>query len=218
MTAFSSISDKRLASILERITIVFSLPAVLPYTKSGIEPCGAERKRKMMTAQEKNVEREEIKQQLYRYCHAVDRIDYELGRSVFAEEAVVDYGPTYQGSGKGYIDTMLKTQHKMMISTHHMVTNVLVEFNEDGTKAASEAYVSASCKYRTKTGKPSFTVEAHCRDIDQWEKRDGKWLIVKRVVAGDNTYIVRPEYLDDYNNSRGKKADPADQFFASLKD
>ena len=197
---------------------MFSLPDVLPYTKSGIEPCGAERKRKMMTAQEKNVEREEIKQQLYRYCHAVDRIDYELGRSVFAEEAVVDYGPTYQGSGKGYIDTMLKTQHKMMISTHHMVTNVLVEFNEDGTKAASEAYVSASCKYRTKTGKPSFTVEAHCRDIDQWEKRDGKWLIVKRVVAGDNTYIVRPEYLDDYNNSRGKKADPADQFFASLKD
>ena len=172
----------------------------------------------MMTAQEKNVEREEIKQQLYRYCHAVDRIDYELGRSVFAEGAVVDYGPTYQGDGKGYIDTMLKTQHKMMISTHHMVTNVLVEFNEDGTKAASEAYVSASCKYRTKTGKPSFTVEAHCRDIDQWEKRDGKWLIVKRVVAGDNTYIVRPEYLDDYNNSRGKKADPADQFFASLKD
>ena len=197
---------------------MFSLPDVLPYTKSGIEPCGAERKRKMMTAQEKNVEREEIKQQLYRYCHAVDRIDYELGRSVFAEEAVVDYGPTYQGSGKGYIDTMLKTQHKMMISTHHMVTNVLVEFNEDGTKAASEAYVSASCKYRTKTGKPSFTVEAHCRDIDQCEKRDGKWLIVKLVVAGDNTYIVRPEYLDDYNNSRGKKADPADQFFASLKD
>ena len=34
----------------------------------------------------------------------------------------------------------------------------------------------------------------------------------------DNTYIVRPEYLDDHNNSRGKKADPADQFFASLKD
>ena len=64
----------------------------------------------------------------------------------------------------------------------------------------------------------AITVEAHCRDIDQWEKRDGKWLIVKRVVAGDNTYIVRPEYLDDYNNSRGKKADPADQFFASLKD
>ena len=218
MTVFSSNSDKRSASILERITIVFSRPAVLPYTKSGIEPCGAERKRKMMTAQEKNVEREEIKQQLYRYCHAVDRIDYELGRSIFAEEAVVDYGPTYQGSGKGYIDTMLKTQHKMMISTHHMVTNVLIEFNEDGTRAASEAYVSASCKYRTKTGKPSFTVEAHCRDIDQWEKRDGKWLIVKRVVAGDNTYIVRPEYLDDYNNSRGKKADPADQFFASLKD
>ena len=61
-------------------------------------------------------------------------------------------------------------------------------------------------------------MEAHCRDIDQWEKRDGTWLIVKRVVAGDNTYIVRPEYLEDYYNSRGKKADPADQFFASLKD
>ena len=217
-TVFSSNSDKRTASNLERITIVFSLAAVLPYTKSEDRALRGGKEKKMMTAQEKNVEREEIKQQLYRYCHAVDRIDYELGRSVFAEDAVVDYGPTYQGSGKGYIDTMLKTQHKMMLSTHHMVTNVLVEFNEDGTKAASEAYVSASCKYKNKAGKPSFTVEAHCRDIDQWEKRDGTWLIVKRVVAGDNTYIVRPEYLDDYNNSRGKKADPADQFFASLKD
>ena len=171
-----------------------------------------------MTDLEILIEKEKIRDQIYTYCRALDRIDNELGYTVFAEDAEVDYGPTYQGDGKGYIDTMLKTQHKMMISTHHMVTNVLVEFNEDGTKAASEAYVSASCKYRTKTGKPSFTVEAHCRDIDQWEKRDGTWLIVKRVVAGDNTYIVRPEYLEDYNNSRGKKADPADQFFASLKD
>ncbi len=166
-----------------------------------------------MTALEKVIESEEIKAQMFRYCRAVDRIDYELGRSVFADDAVVDYGPTYQGSGKGYIDTMLKTQHKMMISTHHMMTNILIEFNEDGTKAASEAYISASCKYKTKAGKPSFTVEAHCRDIDNWEKRDGKWLIVKRIVAGDNTYIINPQYLEDYNNGRARKVDPSYEYF-----
>ena len=44
------------------------------------------------------IEKEEIRDQIYVYCRALDRIDNELGYSVFAEYSVVDYGPTYRGN------------------------------------------------------------------------------------------------------------------------
>ncbi len=169
-----------------------------------------------MTDLEKLLAKEEIRDQIYTYCRALDRIDNELGYSVFAEDAKVDYGPTYKGTGWGFIDMMLK-MHRKMVSTHHMMTNVLIKLSEDGTRAASETYMYAACKYKNKAGKATFTVEARCRDIDKWEKRDGKWLIVERVVAGDNSFIIpAPQYTEDYNNGRDKTEDPSDRFFASL--
>lgn len=169
-----------------------------------------------MTELEKVIEKEAIRDQIYTYCRALDRIDNELGYSVFAEDAKVDYGPTYKGTGRGFIDMMLN-QHRKMVATHHMMTNILIKFNDDGTKAASETYMYAACKYKNKAGKATFTVEARCRDIDKWEKRDGKWVIVERVVAGDNTFIIpAPQYTDDYNNGRDKTEDPSDRFFAEI--
>lgn len=169
-----------------------------------------------MTELEKLIEKEAIRDQIYTYCRALDRIDNELGYSVFAEDAKVDYGPTYKGTGRGFIDMMLN-QHRKMVATHHMMTNILIKFNDDGTKAASETYMYAACKYKNKAGKATFTVEARCRDIDKWEKQDGKWVIVERVVAGDNTFIIpAPQYTDDYNNGRDKTEDPSDRFFAEI--
>ena len=99
------------------------------------------------------------------------------------------------------------------------ISNILIKFNEDGTKAASETYMHAACKYRNKAKKPTFTVLAHCRDIDKWEKRDGKWVIVKRIVAGDNSFMLNPSYTDDYNNGRGKtkENDPSYTIFGEIE-
>lgn len=159
--------------------------------------------------------KEAIREQIYNYCRALDRIDNELGYTVFSEDAEVDYGPTYKGSGRGFIDMMLD-MHRTMVSTHHMMTNILIKFNDDYTKAASETYMYAGCKYKDKKGQPSFTVEARCRDIDKWELRDGKWVIVRRIVGGDNTFMVTPRYFDDYNNGRDTVVDPSYDFFASI--
>ena len=169
-----------------------------------------------MTDIEILVEKDKIRDQIYNYCRALDRIDNELGYTIFAEDSEVDYGPTYKGTGRGFIDMMLN-QHRKMVATHHMMTNILIKFNDDGTKAASETYMYAACKYKNKAGKATFTVEARCRDIDKWEKQDGKWVIVERVVAGDNTFIIpAPQYTDDYNNGRDKTEDPSDRFFAEI--
>ena len=151
--------------------------------------------------------KEAIRDQIYTYCRALDRIDNELGYSVFAEDSKVNYGPTFpKGTGRQFIDNMLN-QHRHMISTHHMMTNILIKV--DGNKAASETYMYAAC---------TFTVEARCRDIDKWECRDGKWLIVERVVAGDNTMIVVPgQDLENYNTERNNKKDPSYKFFADFE-
>ena len=86
--------------------------------------------------------KEAIRDQIYVYCRALDRIDNELGYSVFAEDSQVDYGPTYRGTGRGFIDNMLE-QHRHMICTHHMMTNILIKV--DGDKAVSETYMYAAC-------------------------------------------------------------------------
>ena len=88
-----------------------------------------------MTELEKLVEKDAIRDQYYVYARALDRIDNPLGKTVFAEDAQVDYGPTYKGTGYGFIDMMLK-MHRKMVSTHHVMTNILIKLNEDGTKAA----------------------------------------------------------------------------------
>ena len=160
-----------------------------------------------MTELEKLVEKDAIRDQYYVYARALDRIDNPLGKTVFAEDAQVDYGPTYKGTGYGFIDMMLK-MHRKMVSTHHVMTNILIKLNEDGTKAAAEAYMYAACKYRN-----GMVVVARCRDIDLWEKRDGKWLVVKRTVAGDNTMILHPDFAPDYNNGRDKVKDPSYDYF-----
>ena len=48
-----------------------------------------------MTELEQLVAKEAIRDQIYTYCRSLDRIDNELGYSVFAEDSEVDYGPTY---------------------------------------------------------------------------------------------------------------------------
>lgn len=105
-----------------------------------------------MTELEKLVEKDAIRDQYYVYARALDRIDNPLGKTVFAEDAQVDYGPTYKGTGYGFIDMMLK-MHRKMVSTHHVMTNILIKLNEDGTKAAAEAYMYAACKYPQRHGR-----------------------------------------------------------------
>lgn len=163
--------------------------------------------------------KEAIRDQIYTYCRALDRIDNELGYSVFAEDSKVNYGPTFpSGTGRQFIDNMLK-QHRHMISTHHMMTNILIKVN--GNKASSETYMYAACKFPKKNkdgSKGSFTVEARCRDVDLWECRDGKWLIVERTVAGDNTMSLVPNHdFENYNTERNNRKDVSYKVFEQIE-
>src|ERR1700712_3669770 len=86
-------------------------------------------------------DRQAITDQLYRYCRAMDRIDHELGYSIWHEDGTADYGAAvWQGSGRGFIDSV-GVAHRGLLQHSHQVTNIIIEL--DGDRAASQAYVNA---------------------------------------------------------------------------
>lgn len=130
-------------------------------------------------------DRQAITDLLYRYCRAVDRIDIPLGHSIWHDDAVADYGADYyQGPGKGVIDTICG--HHAGLSSHsHMVTNVIIDL--DGDRAGSEAYVYGTMRME-RDGQP-MQLGVWGRYLDSWERRDGRWGIVKRKVVFDHDEI-----------------------------
>jgi hypothetical protein len=123
---------------------------------------------------------------LYRYCRAMDRIDAELGYSIWHEEGTAHYSGLYQGSGRGFVDWVCEL-HRGMIATSHQVTNVLIEV--DGGSAASEAYVTVRLRVPTPDGGQADIVGAG-RYLDRWSLRDGRWAIDHRDFVGDLTTTI----------------------------
>ena len=129
-----------------------------------------------------------IQEQIRSYCRAVDRLDVPLGHGVFHEDSHADYGASYyQGPGRGVID--LICQHHLGLASHsHQVTNVLIEV--DGEAAGSESYVYGTMRRDAGDGK-QMQIGVWARYLDSWEKRDGRWRIMKRMVVYDHEE-VRP--------------------------
>src|SRR5215831_15091122 len=87
-------------------------------------------------------DRQIITDLIYRYCRAVDRLDVELGHSVWHEDGYADYGKdVYQGSGRGAIDHIC-AQHQHTLHHSHQVSNIVISLN--GDEAGSESYVTAN--------------------------------------------------------------------------
>jgi hypothetical protein len=126
-------------------------------------------------------DRQSITDLLYRYCRAMDRIDPELGYTIWHDDGEADYGAAiYRGSGRGFIDWVC-VQHARLTAHSHQISNVIIEL--DGAKAGSEAYVTAALRF--KEGDRLLQVTARGRYIDRWSRRGGRWGIDKRVYVHD---------------------------------
>jgi hypothetical protein len=126
-------------------------------------------------------DREAITDQLYRYCRAMDRIDHELGYSIWHEDGTADYGPDiFQGTGRGFVDHVCK-QHAQTLGHSHQLTNIIIEIDND--KAASESSVIATL--RIMRGDKLMQIMVWSRYVDSWSKRDGRWAIDHRIAIND---------------------------------
>lgn len=123
--------------------------------------------------------KQEITEQLYRYCRALDRFDKELALRVWHEGGTADYGADiFQGTGEGFVEWVWVIHEQGFTIHSHQITNVLIEV--DGDTAVSEAYLTVAL--RPRRGDDYFD---RGRYLDRWERRDGRWAIVARRFVSD---------------------------------
>jgi hypothetical protein len=135
----------------------------------------------MTAALERLIAQQEITDVIHRYCRAMDRIDDDLGYSVWHGDAIADYGSMYQGSGAGFVD-FVHGPHTGFLSSAHRVTNILIEVV--GETASSETYVEATFCMPDERGGERIARSAG-RYLDRWSQREGRWAIAHRRYLHD---------------------------------
>jgi len=150
-------------------------------------------------------DRQAITDAIYRYCRSMDRIDVELGYSIWHEDAVADYGEDiYIGSGRGFIDYVCE-QHRRAVAHSHQVTNIIIEL--DGERAGSESYVTSTL--RVLRGEQLKQITVWGRYIDQWSRRNGRWGIDKRIAIRDFDEVRDVTALSRLDRARRDLTDPS---------
>ena len=126
------------------------------------------------------LDREAIRDCIYRFCRGVDRVDEEALRSVYWPDATGRHGAA-QGDATSFIDSVLKNR-KAGGRAIHLIGNILIELR--GDVAAVESYFRTTLDGRNAQDKPQETLLAG-RYIDRFERRNGEWRVAARTVVYD---------------------------------
>lgn len=124
------------------------------------------------------------------YCHAVDRQDYGLLRTLYHDDAIDDHTPYFCGNAAAYIDWLPSMLAQWAATTHTVFTPI---FCLQGDVAQGE--VAARAWHLTLDRQRQFV--AWGRYADHYTRRDGIWRFSRRafildwseerpVVAGDD--------------------------------
>ena len=153
-------------------------------------------------------DREAIRDVIYKYCHAIDRRDPEMLRTVYWPEAVEDHAFI-----NGGVETFIAIAMDLVaacVVTQHRVSNILIHVENESARV--ESYVSAYHRIEGATvphwrTKPTPIPEAErgkftefvtgSRYIDRMEKRGGIWRISHRKLMQD---CFRLETSQDWDN------------------
>lgn len=150
-----------------------------------------------------------IMDKIYRYCRSVDRLDVPLGHSCFHADSHADFGDSYQGPGRGWIDYICE-EHRKFLHHSHQVTNIVLEI--DGDRAGSESYVFATL--RRQDGAKVIQVQFWARYVDAWSKRWGEWAVDRRECVID--FASTGEVTPLPTNGRAQR-DASDPSYSVLK-
>ncbi|GGW62977.1 nuclear transport factor 2 family protein [Streptomyces xantholiticus] len=122
----------------------------------------------------------EIRAVLQRYCRGLDRLDEELVKSAYHEDAYDDRG-VIRGNAHDFVKQIVPILRDTYTGTLHTLHGSTIEV--DGDSAGVETYCTAY-HYRESDGIKRVEQFAG-RYIDRFELRDGVWKIARRVVLND---------------------------------
>ena len=156
--------------------------------------------------------RQDIHDVLVRYCRGADRCDAAMMKSCFHEDAWDDHG-FFKGPAHAFAEQAAASLRERFLSTQHHMTNATVWIA--GEEARSETYVLA--RLRKAEDGELFDVTLSARYLDRFERRDGAWKIVHRLLVSDGTRVDRVDREDarlNQGQAGGRGAgDPAHAFF-----
>jgi hypothetical protein len=132
-----------------------------------------------MTDLQQLIDREAIRDCLFRYCRGIDRADEAALRSAYWPDGTDNHG-SYVGSAEGFIDWALKALPSIDRGIHQL-HNILIEFRDGG--AAVETYFSAFQRQPGPDGLQQWDMKG--RYLDWFEKRGSEWRVKNRLVVFD---------------------------------
>ena len=124
------------------------------------------------------LDREAIRECLYRYCRGIDRADESALRSAYWQDATDCHG-AWNGSATGFIDQALprlRTGGRRV----HQISNISIDLHDD--VAAVESYFLALQAPGGTTGQQTLLCG---RYVDRFERRGDEWRIAARTVVYD---------------------------------
>lgn len=158
--------------------------------------------------------KQEISELCATYMHGLDRLQMDVVRSVFHDDATTDYG-TYTGSPDGFVEYALDFLQTVR-STQHLMGQAQIDV--EGDIAFGEIYFQAH--HRVPRGSPrqgDRDLFIAGRYVDRYERRGSAWKIAHRTLLTDwarsdavSDQTMRPGYLrgargiDDLANRRGE--------------
>jgi hypothetical protein len=126
------------------------------------------------------LDREAIRESVFRYCRGIDRADEDALRASYWPDATDCHG-AYRGSATGFIEAALPKLRQSSRMIHH-VGNLSIELR--GRQAAVETYFLAWQRDRRTDGSEQETFLAG-RYVDRFDKRGDEWRVAARVVVYD---------------------------------
>lgn len=124
---------------------------------------------------------ETIRQILHFYCRAVDRLDADLLRSIYHDDAICDFG-TFRGNAIAMIPAIVARLETDYLCTSHLLHSSAIDVDCD--VATAETYFT-SILLRA-NGDTAIEERNQGRYLDRLERRDGTWKIAHRTVVIDS--------------------------------
>jgi ketosteroid isomerase-like protein len=154
---------------------------------------------------QERLDKEAIRDVLSRYCRGVDRRDADLVASCYHPDAYDDHmGREFSGRtvGQGLVDWM---DDEMVTTTHNITTSNIAVF---GDTAGSEAYTTSFHVRKDGEG-GDYVLFSNARYVDRFERRDGEWRILERIVIGEFSGRLEMQRFPFDTPSRQDRTDPS---------
>ena len=134
------------------------------------------------------LDRQEIWTVLLKYARGIDRLDRDLIRSCYWDDAIDDHH-AYIGSPDYFIDTTFEAARASSTVQHHGLSNHFCEI--DGDDAYSETHYTF---IGANIGAPHMLSMG--RYIDHFQRRDGVWKFANRATIIEKNFALT-EYPGD---------------------